>query len=277
MPKDRIEAAVARGAKGGNDHGESVRYEGYGPGNIAMIIEAITDNRHRTGPAIRHLLSKSGGSMQVCGMVKWVVWCVLVWFGSVFWRVGPPALTPIPLHNIHYAHTCDGPPSSAYLVPLCTVPQAEGAVSWQFDRIGSIEVPLRQQAQQEQSPGGGGGKAAEPGAVELDPDALFDAALDLGATDIEFFDNVLGDVAVPTAHVVCEPTELAAVSTGLKTGGFKPSLAEFSWRPKSEDNYVTPMGEDAEAFGALLEDLEENDDVQVFFHNAKSESGVEAE
>jgi YebC/PmpR family DNA-binding regulatory protein len=63
MPRDRIERAIK--VSEGNDAAdyESVRYEGYGPGGVALIIEALTDNRNRTAPEIRTAFSKAGGAL----------------------------------------------------------------------------------------------------------------------------------------------------------------------------------------------------------------------
>ncbi|BBK34350.1 YebC/PmpR family DNA-binding regulatory protein [Stella humosa] len=64
MPKDTIERAVKRGA-GGEDgtNYEEVRYEGYGPGGVAVIVEALTDNRNRTAAEVRSAFSKHGGAL----------------------------------------------------------------------------------------------------------------------------------------------------------------------------------------------------------------------
>src|SRR5215218_6870137 len=65
MPKDNIERAIAKGTGEGADAAalEDVVYEGYGPGGVAMLVEAVTDNRNRTGSDVRHILSKHGGSL----------------------------------------------------------------------------------------------------------------------------------------------------------------------------------------------------------------------
>ena len=64
MPKDTMERAIKRGAGGGDDAAyEEVRYEGYGPGGVALIIEALTDNRNRTAGEIRTALTKHGGNL----------------------------------------------------------------------------------------------------------------------------------------------------------------------------------------------------------------------
>jgi YebC/PmpR family DNA-binding regulatory protein len=64
MPKDTVERAIKRGA--GADDGENyieVRYEGYGPGGVAVIVEALTDNRNRTASDVRTAFTKTGGSL----------------------------------------------------------------------------------------------------------------------------------------------------------------------------------------------------------------------
>jgi len=64
MPKDTMERAIKRGTGGGDDTNfDEVRYEGYGPGGVAVIVEALTDNRNRTASEIRAAFSKLGGSL----------------------------------------------------------------------------------------------------------------------------------------------------------------------------------------------------------------------
>jgi YebC/PmpR family DNA-binding regulatory protein len=62
MPKDTVERAIRRGAGGeGEEAYEEVRYEGYGPGGVAIIVEALTDNRNRTASEVRAAFTKAGG------------------------------------------------------------------------------------------------------------------------------------------------------------------------------------------------------------------------
>jgi YebC/PmpR family DNA-binding regulatory protein len=74
MPKDNIERAIAKGTGEGVDADqiENVLYEGYGPGGVALLIEALTDNRNRTGADVRHLLSKHGGNLGEPGSVSYL-------------------------------------------------------------------------------------------------------------------------------------------------------------------------------------------------------------
>lgn len=70
MPKDRIDAAIKRGSGGTEgDNFEEIRYEGYGPGGVAVIVEALTDNRNRTAAEVRALFSKFGGNLGETGSV----------------------------------------------------------------------------------------------------------------------------------------------------------------------------------------------------------------
>jgi YebC/PmpR family DNA-binding regulatory protein len=74
MPKDNIQRAIDRGSGGGggDETIERVVYEGYGPGGVAILVEALTDNRNRTGAEIRHAFEKHGGSLGEPGSVAWV-------------------------------------------------------------------------------------------------------------------------------------------------------------------------------------------------------------
>ena len=74
MPKDNIERAIAKGTGEGADADalETVLYEGYGPGGVALLVEALTDNRNRTGSEVRHMFSKNGGNLGEQGSVAWM-------------------------------------------------------------------------------------------------------------------------------------------------------------------------------------------------------------
>ena len=65
MPKDNIERAIAKGTGAGGEAEaiEDVLYEGYGPGGVAILVEALTDNRNRTGSEVRHAFTKHGGNL----------------------------------------------------------------------------------------------------------------------------------------------------------------------------------------------------------------------
>ncbi|MGQ4273478.1 YebC/PmpR family DNA-binding transcriptional regulator [Terrihabitans sp. B22-R8] len=77
MPKDNIDRAIKKASGGDAENYEEVRYEGYGPGGVAVVVEALTDNRNRTASAVRSYFTKSGGAMGETGSV-----------GFMFNRVG---------------------------------------------------------------------------------------------------------------------------------------------------------------------------------------------
>jgi YebC/PmpR family DNA-binding regulatory protein len=74
MPKDNIERAIARGSGADSDAQafETVVYEGYGPGGVAVIVEALTDNRNRTASDVRHAFDKNDGNLGGSGAVSWL-------------------------------------------------------------------------------------------------------------------------------------------------------------------------------------------------------------
>ncbi len=73
VPKDTIERAVLRGSGGGDgDQLEEIRYEGYGPGGAAVLVECMTDNRNRTVAEVRHAFSKYGGNLGADGSVGYL-------------------------------------------------------------------------------------------------------------------------------------------------------------------------------------------------------------
>ncbi len=73
MPMDTIKRAIARaGGEGGERPIEEIRYEGYGPGGVAVIVDAATDNRNRTAAELRFLFSRHGGALGETGSVGWM-------------------------------------------------------------------------------------------------------------------------------------------------------------------------------------------------------------
>jgi YebC/PmpR family DNA-binding regulatory protein len=71
MPKENIERAIAKGQGVGGASLEAVMFEGYGPGGVALIIEAVTDNINRTAPELKHLFTKAGYAIGVPGSALW--------------------------------------------------------------------------------------------------------------------------------------------------------------------------------------------------------------
>jgi YebC/PmpR family DNA-binding regulatory protein len=73
MPNDNIERAIKKAAGGADARDyEAITYEGYGPGGVAVMVEALTDNRNRTAADIRHIFSKRGGNLGEAGCVSWM-------------------------------------------------------------------------------------------------------------------------------------------------------------------------------------------------------------
>src|SRR3954454_23244095 len=72
MPKDNIERAIKKSQGGDGESYDQIRYEGYGPGGIAVIVEALTDNRNRTAGEVRSIFSKAGGNLAETGAVSFM-------------------------------------------------------------------------------------------------------------------------------------------------------------------------------------------------------------
>jgi len=176
VPLDTIERAIKRGT--GELEGvryEAVSYEGYAPGGIAIIVEALTDNRNRTGAEVRNLFARHGGSMA-----------------------------------------------------------EPGAVSWQFERKGVLELPR-----------------------ELDEDRIMEVAMEAGAEDL----SDAGDHWVLT----CAPHDLAAVRSALEAGGLEPTSADLTLEPTS----TVAVDDESEAKRVLrlVEAIDDHDDVQAVHAN----------
>jgi YebC/PmpR family DNA-binding regulatory protein len=176
LPVDTIQRAIRRGT--GEEEGvtyESVTYEGYAPGGVAVIVQALTDNRNRTSAEIKNLFSRNGGSFA-----------------------------------------------------------EPGAVSWQFERKGIIDVD----------------RAA-------DEDELMLVAADAGAEDVQ--DG--GDAW----HVTTPPTELHAVRTAIEEGGYKVKSGDLTMIPTT----VVELSKESQAKTVLhlMEVLEDHDDVEAVYAN----------
>src|SRR5690242_8730491 len=72
MPKDNVERAIKKALGGDAENYEEIRYEGYAPGGVAIIVEALTDNRNRTGGEVRSYFTKAGGSLAETGAVSFM-------------------------------------------------------------------------------------------------------------------------------------------------------------------------------------------------------------
>ncbi len=175
MPKDVIDRAIRKSQMGDAENYEEIRYEGYGPAGVALIVEALTDNRNRTASSVRSLFTKFGGNM---------------------------------------AET--------------------GAVSFMFDRKGQVTYP----------------------ADAADADAVFEAAIEAGAEDVESGDD---------GHTIwCEATELNEVSTALEATLGEAESTKLVWKPQT----LTEIDETSGAtLMKLLAALDDDDDVQTVTAN----------
>ena len=176
VPMDTIERAIKRGT--GDLEGvryESVSYEGYGTGGVAVIVECLTDNRNRTGAEVRNIFTRNGGSMA-----------------------------------------------------------EPGAVSWQFERKGQIELPH-----------------------DLDEERITEVALEAGAEDLE--DDGEHWRVTSAAH------DLGAVRDALAAADLTPESAELAMVPTQS----VPVSDEGEAKRVLrlLEALDDHDDVQNVWSN----------
>jgi len=72
MPKDNIDRAIKKAVGGDDENYDEIRYEGYGPGGVAVIVEALTDNRNRTASEVRSFFTKSGGALAETGAVSFM-------------------------------------------------------------------------------------------------------------------------------------------------------------------------------------------------------------
>jgi len=72
MPKDNIDRAIKKAVGGDDETYDEIRYEGYGPGGVAVIVEALTDNRNRTASEVRSYFTKSGGALAETGAVSFM-------------------------------------------------------------------------------------------------------------------------------------------------------------------------------------------------------------
>ena len=175
MPKDNIERVLKRAEGGEGDAYEEIRYEGYGPGGVAFIVEAMTDNRNRTASEVRSSFSKFGGSL---------------------------------------AET--------------------GAVSFMFDKVGQIIYPIE----------------------TADAEAMFDAALEAGADNVESEDD---------SHIITtSPEDFNAVRENIEQQFSAPEEAGLIWQTQ---NSISVEEANASTLLKLFYALDENDDVQNVFAN----------
>ncbi len=170
MPNDNIDRAIKKSLAGDGDEYEEIRYEGYGPGGVAVIVEAMTDNRNRTASNVRSTFSKNGGNL-----------------GET------------------------------------------GSVGFMFDRVGLVSY----------------------GADAGDADAVFEAAIEAGAEDVESSDD---------GHLIyCADTDLNDVSTALEGTLGDSGEAKLIWKPSTSTELDL---EGMQKLMKLIDALEDDDDVQ---------------
>lgn len=177
MPRNTIERAIKRGA--GNAESDQlieIRYEGYGPNGVAIMVDCLTDNKNRSVAEVRHALTKSGGNLGT-----------------------------------------------------------DGSVSYLFSKVGVIAF-----------------------AAGVDEDALMNAALEAGATDMVSNDDGSADVTTDEAS-------FEAVKNALEAAGFTPEVAEITMEASTE---VELNADQADKMSGLIDRLEDLDDVQNVYSNA---------
>lgn len=187
MPKDNIQRAIDKGAGGDSGDYFDIRYEGFGPAGVGVIVECSTDNKNRTASDVRSTFSKKGGNL-----------------GET------------------------------------------GSVSFGFDQVGEIVF------------------AREIG----DEEAVMDAAIEAGATDVEVEDEVY--------VIYTERDDFMEVAGNLDSAfpDHEARSTKLVWKPQ---NYIEVTGEDAEKLINLVDALEDLDDVQNVYHSGDvDEAALEA-
>jgi YebC/PmpR family DNA-binding regulatory protein len=182
VPKDVIERAIKKSVAGDGDDYEEIRYEGYGPNGVAVIVETMTDNRNRTASTVRSTFSKNGGNL-----------------GET------------------------------------------GSVGFMFDRKGEVTYP----------------------ASVGDADAVFEAAIEAGAEDVESSED---------GHIIwCEDTDLNDVSNALEAALGESDSTKLVWKPTT----TTEMDlEGMQKLMKLIDALEDDDDVQRVTANFEASDEV---
>ncbi len=192
MPRDTIERAIKKGSgELGTENYENVRYEGYGPGGFALVIDALTNNRTRTAGDVRLAFEDYGGNLGT-----------------------------------------------------------SGCVGYMFETKGTIEARAKgmtEDAVMEAAINAGAADAVPPPAVDDDDD-----------------DDDRDEDRGPTWTITTAPGDLHSVKTALEASGLKIASARIELVPT---NTVTVTGEAAKAALALVDLLEDNDDVQKVYAN----------
>ncbi len=182
VPKDVIDRAIKKSVAGEGDDYEEIRYEGYGPNGVAVIVEAMTDNRNRTASTVRSTFSKNGGNL-----------------GET------------------------------------------GSVGFMFDRKGEVTYPV----------------------TAGDADAVFEAAIEAGAEDVESSED---------GHVIwCADTDLNEVANALEAALGESESTKLVWKPTTTTELDL---EGMQKLMKLIDALEDDDDVQRVTSNFEASDEV---
>ncbi len=182
VPKDVIDRAIKKSVAGEGDDYEEIRYEGYGPNGVAVIVEAMTDNRNRTASTVRSTFSKNGGNL-----------------GET------------------------------------------GSVGFMFDRKGEVTYPV----------------------TAGDADAVFEAAIEAGAEDVESSED---------GHVIwCADTDLNEVANALEAALGESESTKLVWKPTTTTELDL---EGMQKLMKLIDALEDDDDVQSVTSNFEASDEV---
>lgn len=144
MTKDTAERAIRRGTgEGGSEHFEEIRYEGYGPGGVAIIVDCMTDNPVRTVADVRHAFSKHGGNLGTSGAVAYLFARV----GQIFFETGGDAALEEKILEAALEAGADDVVSEGGWTEVLTAPERFEAVKQALDKAGlrpaQADVTLR--------------------------------------------------------------------------------------------------------------------------------------
>ena len=249
MTRDTIDRAIKRVAQGAaGENYEEVRYEGYGPHGIAVIVEALTDNRNRTGGDLRSIFAKNGGALGETNSVAFQ----FERKGVLRYPASAASADADSFEQVVYEGY--GPSGVAVIVEALTDNRnrtaadvraafakhdgnlgGSGAVAWLFERRGVILVD----------------------ADRFDEDELTLAAAEGGADDVEQDGS--------SFRVTATPESLTAVREAIEAAGMEVESAELTMVPKTTVNLEDESA--AKKTLKLIDALEENVDVQEVYAN----------
>ncbi len=140
MPKDTIQRAIRRGGPAEGDNYEEIRYEGYGPGGVAVMVDCLTDNRQRTVAEVRYAFSKCGGNLGTSGSVAYL-------FSQVGLLVFPPGSDEDAIMEAALEAGAEDVVADGEEIEVITAPQDFAAVKAALEAAGLVpeiaEVTMR--------------------------------------------------------------------------------------------------------------------------------------